>query len=272
MAIVFKVGVGGANSANGGRVSSRVDAPLVMCLRGGALGTQRLAHPASCPLTLPPSRLPPSRHRPQDFSRDVLRIDAIPTKKLDNIRDWLVSVKIKWAPPGAGGRAPGPCLNLYPDRQTSGHGLQAPMSGHTTAPPPPNPKPQRPPTRRSPGTYGPPGRPSGAGPPPSPYPQTAPPALNPLPGSPTHPNPAAGTLSPSSTCRGSPSSNPSWRIRRASWSRQALPRARRQGLGLAQPGSATQRMLLPTRPPTHLIPPTKPPPGRVGLPQHGQVG
>jgi nucleosome binding factor SPN SPT16 subunit len=31
----------------------------------------------------------------QDFSRDVLRIDAIPTKKLDTIRDWLVHVKIK---------------------------------------------------------------------------------------------------------------------------------------------------------------------------------
>jgi nucleosome binding factor SPN SPT16 subunit len=26
----------------------------------------------------------------------VLRIDAIPTKKLDTIRDWLVSVKIKY--------------------------------------------------------------------------------------------------------------------------------------------------------------------------------
>lgn len=34
-------------------------------------------------------------NRLQDFSRDVLRIDAIPTKKLDAIRDWLVSVKIK---------------------------------------------------------------------------------------------------------------------------------------------------------------------------------
>ncbi|KAI8465881.1 MAG: global transcription factor [Monoraphidium minutum] len=32
----------------------------------------------------------------KDFSRDVLRIDAIPTKKLDTIRDWLVSVKIKY--------------------------------------------------------------------------------------------------------------------------------------------------------------------------------
>ncbi len=26
----------------------------------------------------------------------MLRIDAIPTKKLDTIRDWLVSVKIKY--------------------------------------------------------------------------------------------------------------------------------------------------------------------------------
>lgn len=32
----------------------------------------------------------------KDFTRDVLRIDAIPTKKLDTIRDWLVSVKIKY--------------------------------------------------------------------------------------------------------------------------------------------------------------------------------
>lgn len=32
----------------------------------------------------------------KDFQRDVLRIDAIPTKKLDTIRDWLVSVKIKY--------------------------------------------------------------------------------------------------------------------------------------------------------------------------------
>lgn len=32
----------------------------------------------------------------QDFSRDVLRIDAIPTKKLDTIKEWLTSVKIKY--------------------------------------------------------------------------------------------------------------------------------------------------------------------------------
>jgi nucleosome binding factor SPN SPT16 subunit len=33
---------------------------------------------------------------PQDFSREVLRIDAIPTKKLDTIKEWLTSVKIKY--------------------------------------------------------------------------------------------------------------------------------------------------------------------------------
>jgi nucleosome binding factor SPN SPT16 subunit len=32
----------------------------------------------------------------QDFSREVLRIDAIPTKKLDTIKEWLTSVKIKY--------------------------------------------------------------------------------------------------------------------------------------------------------------------------------
>ncbi|WIA33317.1 hypothetical protein OEZ86_006455 [Tetradesmus obliquus] len=32
----------------------------------------------------------------KDFSREVLRIDAIPTKKLDTIKEWLTSVKIKY--------------------------------------------------------------------------------------------------------------------------------------------------------------------------------
>ncbi|KAF6251518.1 global transcription factor [Scenedesmus sp. NREL 46B-D3] len=32
----------------------------------------------------------------KDFSREVLRIDAIPSKKLDTIKEWLTSVKIKY--------------------------------------------------------------------------------------------------------------------------------------------------------------------------------
>jgi nucleosome binding factor SPN SPT16 subunit len=32
----------------------------------------------------------------QDFSRDVLRIDAIPSKRLDTIKEWLTSMKIKY--------------------------------------------------------------------------------------------------------------------------------------------------------------------------------
>eukprot|EP00775_Hariotina_reticulata_P011875 gene11875-12019_t len=32
----------------------------------------------------------------KDFSRDVLRIDAIPSKKLDTIKEWVTSVKIKY--------------------------------------------------------------------------------------------------------------------------------------------------------------------------------
>jgi hypothetical protein len=32
----------------------------------------------------------------KDFSKDVLRIDAIPSKKLDTVKDWLTSVSIKY--------------------------------------------------------------------------------------------------------------------------------------------------------------------------------
>lgn len=32
----------------------------------------------------------------KDFQRDVIRIDAIPAKRLDNIKEWLTSVKIKY--------------------------------------------------------------------------------------------------------------------------------------------------------------------------------
>ncbi len=32
----------------------------------------------------------------KDFSRDVMRIDSVPTKSLETIKDWLTSVKIKY--------------------------------------------------------------------------------------------------------------------------------------------------------------------------------
>lgn len=34
--------------------------------------------------------------RPQDFQRDIVRIDAIPQKHLETIKEWLTSVKIKY--------------------------------------------------------------------------------------------------------------------------------------------------------------------------------
>lgn len=36
------------------------------------------------------------QNRPQDFTRDVSRIDAIPQKHLETIKEWLTSVKIKY--------------------------------------------------------------------------------------------------------------------------------------------------------------------------------
>ena len=36
------------------------------------------------------------RWRPQDLTRDVLRIDAIPSTSLDGVREWLTSMDIKF--------------------------------------------------------------------------------------------------------------------------------------------------------------------------------
>jgi hypothetical protein len=32
----------------------------------------------------------------KDFSKEVLRIDAIPAKRLDTVKDWLTSVNVKY--------------------------------------------------------------------------------------------------------------------------------------------------------------------------------